>query len=236
LHRRAARRVRDRVRVLDAAAASSRDAIDAPTAIGAPAAMTAIGLVLETPTYMSPEQAAGRTADRRGDIWAFGCVLYEMLTGRRAFTGDDVPSVVAAVMTATPDFSAVPADTPATLRRLVRQCLQKDPRAPRVSRLNVAPEEAAAFTVGVSRDVAITPDGARLVYVGANATTLFVRPLDQIEPAPIVRGSGLRDPFVSPDGQWVGFFDGGLTLTKAPITGGPAILIARLDSFERGAV
>ena len=107
--------------------------------------------------------------------------------------------------------------------------------ARRVSRFAITAPSAALGISGVGRDVAITPDGSRVVYVGANGTTLFVRPLDQLEATAVVRGGAPRDPFVSPDGQWVGFFDGGLTLKKVPITGGPAVLVARLDSFERGA-
>jgi serine/threonine-protein kinase len=107
---------------------------------------------------------------------------------------------------------------------------------PRVSRLDVTPPSTAALSLGVGRDVTITPDGSRLVYVGANGTTLFVRPLDQLEATPVVRGGAPRDPFVSPDGQWVGFFDGGFTLKKVPISGGPPVLVARIESYERGAV
>jgi serine/threonine-protein kinase len=88
---------------------------------------------------------------------------------------------------------------------------------------------------GVSRDLTITPDGSRLVYVGANGTTLFVRPLDQLEATPLVRGDALRDPFVSPDGEWVGFFDGPLTLKKVPINGGPSIVVTQINGGERGA-
>jgi serine/threonine-protein kinase len=106
---------------------------------------------------------------------------------------------------------------------------------PRVSRFALTASGAAISISGVGRDVTLTPDGSRVVYVAANGTTLFVRPLDQLEATPIVRVGAPRDPFVSPDGQWVGFFDGGLTLKKVPVTGGPAVLVARLDSFGRGA-
>src|SRR5262249_25940776 len=103
-------------------------------------------------------------------------------------------------------------------------------------RFQITPPSAAALTInGFTRDVALTPDGSRLIYVGANGTTLFVRPLDQLEVTPLVRGSGLRDPFVSPDGRWVGFFDGPQTLKKVPITGGPAVLVTQLGTSERGA-
>ena len=87
----------------------------------------------------------------------------------------------------------------------------------------------------VNRSVALRPDGSRHLYVGANGTTLFVRPLDQLEATPLIRGASVRDPFVSPDGQWVGFFDGTTTLMKVALTGGPAMLVTQLDSVERGA-
>ena len=89
-------------------------------------AMTQVGMILGTAAYMSPEQAKGREADRRSDIWSFGCVLYEMLTGRRAFDGDDVSDTLAAVLRADPDWSALPAGTPQRIRALLRRCLRKD--------------------------------------------------------------------------------------------------------------
>ncbi len=76
---------------------------------------------------MSPEQARGRSVDQRTDIWAFGCVLYEMLTGRRPFDGTDVTEILAAVMRDTPAFDALPPDVPPPVRRLLRRCLEKDP-------------------------------------------------------------------------------------------------------------
>jgi len=91
-------------------------------------AMTGIGVILGTAAYMSPEQARGKVVDKRADVWAFGCVLYEMLTGRRVFGGEDVTDTIAAVVRAEPDWSTLPADTPASIRRLLRRCLEKDVR------------------------------------------------------------------------------------------------------------
>ena len=88
--------------------------------------MTGAGTILGTAAYMSPEQAKGRPADTRSDVWAFGCVLYEMLTGRRAFPGDDVSETLAAVIRGEPDWRVLPMETPAPLRRLLRRCLHKD--------------------------------------------------------------------------------------------------------------
>src|SRR5262245_52459496 len=100
-------------------------------------AMTQLGVILGTAAYMSPEQAKGRAADKRSDIWAFGCVLYEMLTGTRAFDGDDATEVLAAVIRGEPDWSALPADVPGHIRLLLRRCLEKD-HAKRVSDISTA--------------------------------------------------------------------------------------------------
>lgn len=90
--------------------------------------LTRQGTVLGTVAYMSPEQARGQNVDRRTDVWAFGCVLYEMLTGKRPFSGQTPSDVTAAILTGEPDWTALPAQTPSGLRRLVLHCLEKDPR------------------------------------------------------------------------------------------------------------
>ncbi|HEU4365491.1 MAG TPA: protein kinase, partial [Candidatus Krumholzibacteria bacterium] len=89
---------------------------------------TAAGVILGTAAYMSPEQARGKRVDRRADIFAFGCVLYEMLTGRSAFGGETVSDTLAAVLRADPDWSALPKETPPAIRTLLRRCLDKDPK------------------------------------------------------------------------------------------------------------
>ena len=86
------------------------------------------GIVVGTPAYMSPEQARGKPVDRRADIWAFGCVLYEMLTGRVAFAAATVTDTLAAVLDREPDWSVLPDKTPPAIRRLLRRCLEKDPK------------------------------------------------------------------------------------------------------------
>jgi len=111
----------------DASGASSAtaDAMNSPTlAVHA----TQMGLIIGTAAYMAPEQARGKAVDKRADIWAFGVVLYEMLTGRRAFTGDDVSVTLASVLKDDVAWAALPADLPASLRRLLRRCLEKDPK------------------------------------------------------------------------------------------------------------
>src|SRR5688572_11428645 len=91
-------------------------------------AATVQGAVMGTPAYMSPEQARGQTVDRRTDIWAFGCVLYELLAGQPAFKGDSHSDLIAAILGRDPDWQALPADTPVAVRRLLGRCLEKDRR------------------------------------------------------------------------------------------------------------
>ena len=86
------------------------------------------GVILGTAAYMSPEQARGRAVDQRADIWAFGCVLYEMLAGGRPFDGETITDVLGAVVRAEPDWSRLPRGTPLEVRRLLRRCLTKDAR------------------------------------------------------------------------------------------------------------
>jgi serine/threonine-protein kinase len=92
------------------------------------AAATQAGVVIGTAAYMSPEQARGRPVDKRSDIWSFGVVLYEMLTGRRCFEGETVSDVLAAVLRQDPDWSALPPDTPPSVRSLLARCLERDPK------------------------------------------------------------------------------------------------------------
>jgi eukaryotic-like serine/threonine-protein kinase len=109
------------------AAESSPAVVAASPTITSPAA-TAMGTIMGTAAYMSPEQARGRAVDKRSDIWSFGAVLYEMLTGRRAFDGEDVSDTLASILKQEPDWSALPPDTPVSLQRVLRRCLAKDPR------------------------------------------------------------------------------------------------------------
>jgi serine/threonine-protein kinase len=90
--------------------------------------VTAAGVILGTAAYMAPEQVRGRTVDRRADIWAFGCVLFEMLTGRPPFAGPDTSSLLAAILKDDVDWAMLPDGTPTSIRRLLRRCLEKDPR------------------------------------------------------------------------------------------------------------
>ena len=246
---------------------------------------------------MSPEQARGHDADRRSDIWAFGAVLYEMLTGRRAFDGDDMADVLGAVVHLEPNWEALPSDVPPLVRTLLQECLRKDRRErvadistalfvlnksaslgspagenpvpqrrvswigmaipvavaaavaggaalwlgrpaggsapPRVSRLQITPTGPAALTIS-GTDLAITPDGSRVIYVGNRGTQLFVRALDALEPVAVFTGAPAA-PLVSPDGQWIAFVDQAQMLKRVKVTGGPPGTMATLDSVVRGA-
>ena len=106
--------------------AVSPDMPAAPT-ITSPA-LTQLGVILGTAAYMSPEQAKGRPADKRSDVWAFGAVLYEMLSGQRAFKGDDLSDVLAAVLRQDVDWQSLPATLPSPVRRLIARCLDRDPK------------------------------------------------------------------------------------------------------------
>ncbi len=90
-------------------------------------AVTRHGVILGTAAYMSPEQARGKPVDKRADVWSFGCVLFELLTGRVAFLGETVSDTIAALLTTEPDWGALPPETPPSVRRLLQRCLQKDP-------------------------------------------------------------------------------------------------------------
>jgi serine/threonine-protein kinase len=102
------------------------NALSMSPTITSPAMMTGVGVLLGTAAYMAPEQARGKVADKRADIWAYGCVLYEMLTGKRAFHGDDVTDTIVAVVSKEPDWAALPASTRSSIRQLLRRTLQKD--------------------------------------------------------------------------------------------------------------
>ena len=120
-----------RVKLLDfglAKALSDEPSADASLSPTMTAMASRLGVVMGTAAYMSPEQSKGRPVDKRTDIWALGCVLFEMLTGRRAFEGEDVTDLIVSVMTKEPDWTALPASTPPRIVELLKRCLKKDPR------------------------------------------------------------------------------------------------------------
>jgi serine/threonine-protein kinase len=286
-------------KALESTSAGPVDATASPT-ITSPALMTGVGVLLGTAAYMSPEQAKGKPAGKRADIWGFGCVLYEMLTGRRAFEGDDVSDAVASVLKTEPAWSALPADVPPAIRVLTRGCLEKDPRRrigdmsvalfvldnvtaaqaaapaaavspnaarsrvavyagllvlasaatgaavwwatrpapPPIARFAISPTGAAAITaITLDREIAVTPSGSHIVYVGNSGSQLFVRAQDQLESTPLAGLGTPRGPFMSPDGQWIGFFDGAGTdvaVKKVTLTGGPPVTLCRFSGQRAG--
>ena len=158
------------------------------------AAATQMGMIMGTAAYMSPEQARGKTTDRRSDIWAFGVVLFEMLTGERAFVGDDVSLTLAKVLEREPSLESLPDTTPPKLRNVLQRCLEKEPRqrVQAIGDVRLA-MEGAFETVG---DSAAEDDRPRWRLVAAWATvaflvggiggTLIVRPSGDIEESPRV--------------------------------------------------
>jgi len=173
-------------------------------------AMTMAGVILGTAAYMSPEQAKGRAADKRSDIWAFGCVLYEMLTGTRAFEGDDATDIIAAVLRAEPDWSALPPTVTPPLRAIIKRCLEKD-RKTRIPDMSVvrfliadaenAPQnrEVAAATSATRRMVLLTGIAAA---VGAAIAAVATWGLMRSPPTSAARP--VRFTIVPPGGQPIG--------------------------------
>ena len=304
------------VKVLDfgLAKAFQPDATDpslsASPTISLTAAATQMGMVIGTAAYMAPEQASGKAVDRRADVWAFGVVVYEMLTGTQPFAGDDVSKTLAHVIAIEPDWSTLPETVPPVLGTFLRGCLEKNlkarvqaigdvrlamegafetgaatsvpeatptrplrfwqrpaplavgalmllaaatlgtwllkptPEAPTdLMRFTIATPDSAPFSsAGAVRDVAIARDGSFIVYAGpgpaGTGTQLYVRQIDELEGAPLRGTEGGVGPFISPDGDWVGFTDAArTTLLRVPAAGGgPPDTIGESSFQIRGAV
>jgi serine/threonine protein kinase len=199
---------------------------------------TQLGMIIGTAAYMAPEQAKGKSVDRRADIWAFGVVLYEMLTGRRTFKGDDLSDVLASVLKTEPDWSALPADLPASVRRLLRRCLEKDPRArlgaisdARLELNEIEPPAAAAAPPPAAPRPSIVarlwPAVAGVVVTAAMAALLW--PSSRSDAAAgVVRLSVLPPPgadlypdsagvTISPDGTMVAFIVGSVIRSESQL-------------------
>ena len=225
-------------KALDSATASRElgDLENSPT-ITSPAAITQSNVILGTAVYMSPEQARGRPADKRSDVWAFGCVLYEMLTGKRAFPGDEVMDTLAAVVRAEPDLTALPDEVPREIRTLVERCLVKDRRA-RVSDIAVAryalepphtPATAAPDPPARNLWPWVAAALAGGIAVAAVAIPRFASPV--AEPAPVIRSTivtpgasitGFATIAISPQGTHIAY----------PAGGQGRILLRRLSETE----
>jgi serine/threonine protein kinase/Tol biopolymer transport system component len=148
-------------KALDPSSGTSGEAMNSPTLT---AHATQLGVILGTAAYMAPEQAKGKVVDKRADIWAFGVVLYEMLTGARAFTGEDVSDTLASVLKDTPSLDALPAATPPRLKQLLQRCLERDVKM-RLRDIGEARVEIARILEGAADEVptsaVISPTASR---------------------------------------------------------------------------
>ncbi len=221
------------VKVLDFGLAKAME----PTGVASPSvsqsptittpAMTQAGMILGTAAYMSPEQARGKQVDKRADIWAFGCVLYEMLTGKRAFGGEDVSLTLADVMKGEADWQALPATLPPGIRTVLTRCLQKDPkqrlrdigdvRLALDGAFERAPSQTSATVILASSSWSRgLPWATAAVAVAAAVAGWSVR---QPPPTPVTRfeielpellraGNSQRELALSPDGRSLVYVEG----------------------------
>ena len=197
----------------------SADVTQSPTMM---MSATREGVILGTAAYMSPEQARGQTIDKRTDIWAFGCVLYEMLTGRAVFARDTLSDTIAAILEHAPDWSALPGDTPAGIRRLLLRCLEKNParRTRDIGDVQLELEDIEKGALPTAPGQRL-PTSTRLAWplaiVSVAALGLGVaatRPMwTAVDRAPVFSrvtqlGHGAaveHGPAISPDGKWIAY-------------------------------
>jgi hypothetical protein len=214
-------------KALDPASPTSADAMQSPTMTGR---ATEMGMILGTAAYMSPEQAKGKAADRRADVWAFGVVLFEMITGDQLFRGETSSEVMASVMKEEPDWSRLPANLPASVVRLLHRCLEKDPRK-RLSAIGdarfdledavaggVRPGTSSASTAGwpATRVALVVAAGMLVAVVVTWTVTSALRPA----PSALASRSSILPPAnstifpdaasvaISPDARMVAFVTG----------------------------
>ncbi len=205
------------VKVLDFGLAKLNRKAPVPGEDAATLTATEGGTILGTAAYMPPEQARGMVVDKRADIWSFGCVLYEMLSGQRTFQGDSTADVLAAVVRAEPDWSALPAATPVPVRRLLRRCLEKD-RKRRLPDIGVAkleiddalaaPEQHPAAPAPKQRDMLpwIVAGAAILSIAGAAFWQTSRAPAQEAWSGLMLGGpASAFEPRLSPDGQLLAF-------------------------------
>src|SRR5262245_57277985 len=200
---------------------------------------TRAGVILGTAAYMSPEQARGKPTDKRTDIWSFGCVLYEMLTGRTAFPGQTVSDSIVAILSREPDWGALPGATPPPVRRMLQRCLERDPQERLRDMGDVCHElDQALVDLRLSSTPAAFPEsavgrvssrwwvpaaaGVALVTLIGLGSVFFLRqrvPTPSIEEPPLqltdFNDSAIH-PAISPDGRMVTFIRGGAFGNSAP--------------------
>jgi Tol biopolymer transport system component len=241
------------IKVLDFGIAKAPEARAAsgsqPAALLTPA-MTEVGVVLGTAAYMSPEQARGKPVDKRADVWSFGCVLYEMLTGKRAFEGEDITTTLARVLERDPDMGPLPKDLSPTLRGTLELCLQKDvkKRFHDIGDVRLALEgklaPLAAVQATTTRWRQAIPAAAALVLGAIVAGAYFAMRTPAAAPAapaaalPVTRFTitppasaplaslGGYDVVISPDGERLAYF------AQRSDTGGVSLYVRELDELE----
>jgi dipeptidyl aminopeptidase/acylaminoacyl peptidase len=224
----------------DASGAVSSDLSQSPTLARTG---TVAGLILGTAAYMSPEQARGRPVDRRTDIWSFGVVLYEMLSGRALFAGETVSDVLAGVLAREIDWAPLPAQTPPSVRRLLGRCLERDPRErlrdigdarhelqppgvgePRQAAAGSAPPASAApRTALLAIGSALAAAVLTFALVSRRETTAAAAPMVFAVPAP--PDTRLKQAVISPDGRW-------LVCAAEDASGESHLWLRRLDSRD----
>ena len=257
------------------------------------AAATQMGMVIGTVAYMAPEQAQGKVVDTRADVWAFGAVLYEMLTGQKPFGGGDVSTTLARVIEREPDWDLLPSTLSPVLATYLRRCLAKEPtqrvqvigdvrlalegrfettagtpsEPASVPQLRIwqrpmtiavvalaslavggvgvwtltrpAPDRVVRFPMpragelnftGIGRPiVAIAPTGDRVAYTAVGG--LWLRRLDEMNATLVPGTDGARNPFFSPDGQWLGFYaDGDGQLKRVAVSGGAQVTLGAVEN------
>jgi serine/threonine protein kinase/Tol biopolymer transport system component len=209
---------RGTVKVLDFGLAK----IDADNGSGS----TRLGVIVGTAAYMSPEQTRGKAVDKRTDIWSFGCVLYEMLSGRAAFRGETSSDTIASILTAEPDWAAVPETTPLAVRRMLQRCLERDPQqrlrdiGDVKHELDQALVDLRALTVPIAARRLIASAGLALIVLVSVGAFFALRQTTR-SPAsePALQLTDFNDsavePAVSPDGRMVSFVRGGFFATSA---------------------
>ena len=245
----------DAVKILDfglakalAGDASATDISSSPTLTHM---ATQAGIILGTAAYMSPEQAKAKPVDRRTDIWAFGCVLYEMLTGKPAFDGETVTDVLAAVVRAEPDWSRLPAGTPSHLRVLLRRCLQKDPkqRLRDIGDARISLEEVLSGSPESFSEAGISFPwlrralpwalggllaGALIVFVASKF--LLPAPQTPMHFSTVTNFAGVQaQPAISPDGRSVALVsdrDGHYNIYVGLLSGGNLVQITHDPNFK----
>ena len=207
--------------------------------------MTRAGVILGTAAYMSPEQARGRTTDKRTDIWSFGCILFELLAGRKAFSGETISDHIAAILKGEPEWSALPADTPPRLRELLARCLDKDRkrRLRDIGEARIELDKVEAGDTGEVREPAGNSTRRLLPLAGVLLIGLAVGALVRgwlgpdasldNDPRPARRLSitvptdqVVKDMWLSPDGEML------IYRARAPNGEGVRLYTRRLDEFE----